>query len=263
MKTTSWGREAIWGEYQEELILPNLLRLMEIKKGEVILDLGCGAGFFAREFAKAGAKVIGVDIAKELIAMARKSSPSAIQYRVAPAEKPDFLDKDSVDKIAIILAIQNMENVQEVFRECARVLRPGGLVFIVMNHPAFRVPKYSSWGWDPSATAKAGQASSSRQSSGQAGQVGGIMYRRVDRYISEIKAPIEMTPSQAEESQITVSFHRPLQFYFKALNKNGFTVSRLEEWNSHKKSGSGPRAKAEDRSRKEIPLFLFLEIGSI
>jgi hypothetical protein len=50
-----------------------------------------------------------------------------------------------------------------------------------------------------------------------------------------------------------------LQFYFKALRKAGFLVSRLEEWNSQKKSQPGPRADAENRARKEFPLFLALE----
>ena len=56
----------------------------------------------------------------------------------------------------------------------------------------------------------------------------------------------------------TLSFHRPLQYYFKALAKAGFAVDRLEEWISHKASDSGPRAKAENVARKEIPLFLYL-----
>jgi hypothetical protein len=56
----------------------------------------------------------------------------------------------------------------------------------------------------------------------------------------------------------TVSFHRPLQFYFKIFSKLGFAVERLEEWNSNKKSEAGPRAKAEDKARKEIPLFLYM-----
>ena len=61
---TSWGGVAGWyqnllsgeGTYQKEVILPNLLRLLNIKKGEVILDLGCGPGFFAAEFLKKGLK---------------------------------------------------------------------------------------------------------------------------------------------------------------------------------------------------------------
>ena len=53
----------------------------------------------------------------------------------------------------------------------------------------------------------------------------------------------------------TVSFHRPLQDYFKSLVDTGFFVSGFEEWISHKKSQIGPRQKAEDIARKEIPMF--------
>ena len=51
----------------------------------------------------------------------------------------------------------------------------------------------------------------------------------------------------------------PLQVYFKALKRAGFAVTGLEEWISNKKSEAGPRAKAEDKARKEIPLFMMIE----
>ena len=67
-KETSWGKVADWYDdmvlsddsYQKTLILPNLLKAMEIKKGQKILDIGCGQGFFANEFSKAGAVVTGI-----------------------------------------------------------------------------------------------------------------------------------------------------------------------------------------------------------
>lgn len=242
MKSTSWREEYVIGEYQKDLILPNLLRLMEIKKGDAVLDLACGPGFFSREFAKTGAQVTGVDISKELIALANASlqathGSEAISFKVSSADKLDFIKSGSIDKIALILAIQNMENVQGVLKECARALKPAGRLFIVMTHPAFRVPKESSWGFDEAQK---------------------IQYRRIDRYLSELKVKIQSHPGD-RPSQYTLTLHRPLQFYFKSLNKAGFCVSRLEEWNSHKKSQAGPRAKAEDLARKEIPMFLFLE----
>ena len=238
-QNTSWGEEYVFGEYQKELILPNLLRLLDIKKDEVILDLACGQGFFSREFAKAGAKVIGVDISKELIEIAKKNR--GVTYYVASADKLTFLKNQSVDKITIVLAIQNIENAHGVFAECQRVLKPNGKLLLVMNHPAFRIPKESSWGWDEEKK---------------------IQYRRVDRYLSELKAKIQMRPGD-QPDKYTISFHRPLQFYFKIFGKNNFAVTRLEEWNSHKKSEPGPRATAEDRSRKETPLFLFIEAVKI
>jgi ubiquinone/menaquinone biosynthesis C-methylase UbiE len=243
-KDTSWEHVAGWydellkeeGIYQKELILPNLLRLMEIKKGEAVLDLACGQGFFAREFLKGGARVIGADISRTLIDIARRDSPGAVRFHVAGAESLPFLEPASIDKVAVVLALQNIENTAGVFRECARVLRKNGRLYAVMCHPAFRVPKSSSWGWDEKEKTQ---------------------YRRIDRYLSEAKIKIDMHPGE-KLAQFTLTFHRPLQFYFKALHKAGFAVTALEEWNSHKKSEPGPRAKAEDAARKEIPLFLCL-----
>lgn len=249
---TSWDNAADWydkllaeeGTYQKDVILPNLLRLMDIKKGEVILDLACGQGFFTREFHKKGAYVIGADISKELIAIAKENSLREIRYEIAPADNLKFLPNKSINKIAIILAIQNIENVQGIFSECRRILKPQGKLFIMMNHPAFRIPKASEWGWDPSAELRTG--------------LKGVQFRRIDEYLSELKVKIQTHPGD-KPTEYTISFHRPLQFYFKLLDKNGFCVSRLEEWNSNKKSQPGPRAKAEDKARKEIPLFLFIE----
>ena len=62
-----------------------------------------------------------------------------------------------------------------------------------------------------------------------------------------------------KDSEETISYHRSLQDFFKAFSKSNLAVTRLEEWISHKKSEQGPRQKAEDLARKEIPLFLMLE----
>lgn len=244
MTDTSWSKSAQWydellgqaGTYQKELILPNLLRLMNLKKGERVLDLACGQGFFAREFFKTGANVIATDISKELISLAQKNSPKNIEFHVAPAHDLKFITSQSIDKTVIVLALQNIENTKEVLQECARVLKSGALLFVVMNHPAFRIPKASAWGWDEDEK---------------------VQFRRIDEYLSESKVKIQMHPGD-KPSEHTVSFHRPLQFYFKMLTKADFAVTGLEEWNSHRRSQAGPRAKAEDKARKEIPLFLCL-----
>ncbi|HHW27302.1 MAG TPA: hypothetical protein GXX23_08195 [Firmicutes bacterium] len=112
--------------------------------------------------------------------------------------------------------------------------------------------KASSWEWDPQT---------------------GDQYRRIDRYLSEQTVKIDMHPGKTAARGAkspsgkpapgsldqTLSFHRPLQSYFKHLTNQGFAITRLEEWISHKKSQPGPRAAAENRARKEIPLFLFIE----
>jgi hypothetical protein len=77
--------------------------------------------------------------------------------------------------------------------------------------------------------------------------------------MSESSEKIDMTPGSAS-SVYTVSFHRPLQYFFKAFAKNGLSVTRLEEWISNRKSEKGPHQMAEDISRKEFPLFISLTL---
>lgn len=248
-KDTSWGKHAEWyhellekeGTYQKEVVLPNVARILDPQKGELVLDLACGTGFFSRALAARGAQVIGVDVAKASIAIAKQKPAPNLSFKIAPSHKLEFIESESVDKIALILAAQNIEELQKTFMECARVLKHNGLLCIVMNHPAFRVLKRSSWEWDEKAKTQ---------------------YRRVDGYMSESTEKIQMHPGE-RPSEYTISFHRPLQVYFKDLKKAGLLVRGLEEWISHKKSEVGPRAREEDRIRKEIPMFLMLEVIKI
>lgn len=246
--SASWGSVATWYDkhlneadtYHEKVILPNLLRLVDAKADDNILDLACGQGFFTRAIEKAGAKVEGVDIAPELIAIAKAESP-LIPYHVGSADKLTMFDNETFTKSIISLSIQNIEHIEGTMKETARVLKPGGRLHVVMNHPAFRIPKGSAWDYDDQKK---------------------VQFRRVDQYLSNSSTEIEMHPGSADSPK-TISFHRPLQFYFKAFTKAGFAVTRLEEWISHKASDSGPRAKAENDARKEIPLFLYLEATKI
>ncbi|MDE1974940.1 MAG: methyltransferase domain-containing protein [Patescibacteria group bacterium] len=246
---TSWENVAEWYDdllegsedsFQAKVILPNLMRIVGPKPGMTVADIACGQGYFSRTFAAAGARVVSCDISKSLIEAAKSKPSAGIDYRVAPADGLSSIPDGSVDTAVIVLALQNIENIAGVATECARVLRPGGSFVFVLNHPAFRIPKESEWGWD---------------------EEGKVQYRRIDGYMSDSRSEIDMNPGakSAKSKEMTVSFHRPLQGYFKALAKAGFAVTRLEEWISHRKSQKGPRSEAEDKARKEIPMFMAIE----
>jgi len=252
-KSTSWGKVANWYDrhlensqdtYQEKLIKPNLLRVLNPKAGQSILDVGCGQGYFARELAKAGAKVLGIDVAGELIKLAKQQAGKNETYLTLPAENMTGLQDGRFDAAICVLALQNIKNMQAAVLEMARVLKPACRLVLVLNHPAFRVPTASAWGFDEGKN---------------------VQYRRIEKYLSEITQAVDMTQGQKDikQKQFTYSFHRPLQVYFKAFNKAGLAVTRLEEWVSHKVSDKGLRKKAEDTARKEIPLFMCLELVKI
>lgn len=256
-KDTSWNAVAGWYDkllknddsYQAKVILPNLLRFLDLKKGEYVYDLACGQGYFANVFAHVGANVVASDLSKKLIETAKKDLQSAssagkekISFYITPAHRAQFLKDNSIDTIVIVLAIQNIENVNDVLIECKRILKEHGRIIFVLNHPAFRVPRGSDWYF-----------------------ADGVQSRIVYKYLSESKVSIDMTPGEKDKNKkiSTISFHRSLQYYVKLFSKNGFAITRLEEWISHKESQIGPRQKAEDIARKEIPMFMCLEIKNI
>ena len=247
-KPTSWGGVAAWYEehlkgddtYHAKVVAPNLMRILDPKQGIRVLDVGCGEGYFTRLIDKSGAYVEGLDIAKELIAKAKHASPD-ISYHVASAENMAIIKSGYFDAMTCVLALQNMERLDAVIKECARVLKPKGRAIFVLNHPAFRIPKRTSWGWD---------------------DAGKVQFRRVDGYLSQSRASIDMAPGKQTGAN-TWSFHRSMQDYMKVFAANGFAITRLEEWISHKKSEKGPRSEAEDTSRKEFPLFMCIELTKL
>ncbi len=248
-RTTSWSAVAPWYDeyletktdsYQAKVIAPNLLRILNLKKSEAVLDLACGQGYFSRFLQEAGAAVTGIDISEELIARAKEHG-GGINYVTAPAhdtkQKPN-----SFDAAIIVLALENIKNVDEIVGELARVLKKEGRVIVVLLHPVFRIPQHSDWGFDTKKN---------------------LQYRRVDKYLSEVAIEITQNPFKGKKEIKTVTYHRSLQWYTKIFKKHGFAIIGIEEWISHKKSEAGARKEAEDSARKEFPLFLGLELKKI
>jgi len=233
--------------------LPNLLRLLNLKEVDKkinILDLGCGQGFFMEKILathKENINFFGVDISSRLLKIAEDKF---FQNENVQLDKTDAVDlshlKDkSMDKIYCVLALQNMSDVDAVIKEVKRVLKDKGQCLFVINHPSFRIPKESDWRYDTFIQKQ-----------------GRVTYT----YMSDKKYVIDMNPgrtAQGERSEETISFHHPLQYFSKIFNKQGLAISRIEEWISHKKSEEGARQRAEDDARKEIPLFMCLELVNV
>ena len=245
-KSSSWGKVADWyhehlnedaDTYHTKVILPNLMRLVAPQKGMHIADIACGEGFFSRAFADAGAEVFGSDISAELIEHAQKEALPGTKFVAAPSHRISVATAESFDAAVIVLALQNIRDLAGTMKEAARLLKKNGALYIVLNHPVLRSPGTTSWVWDEA----------------QQKQV-----RRVDAYLTEREISIVMHPGKAG-SPSTVSFHRPLQSYTKALVNNSFLVAGMEEWISHKQSQPGLRAVAENAARKEFPLFLMIK----
>jgi ubiquinone/menaquinone biosynthesis C-methylase UbiE len=254
LEKTSWGDVASWYDthlekgddtYHMKVVYPNLLRTLGNMKEKHVLDLACGQGQFSRLLRDKGAFVIGVDISKELITIAEKNNKDTKwkgHFFATPSHDLYMLKNKTQDMVVCVLAIQNIEKLTKTLREIARVLKDDGKVYLVLNHPSFRNPKHTHWGYDEHEDKQ---------------------YRRVEEYMSESKTKIDMTPGSTRDKKYTVSFHRPLQVYVKACAKEGLAITKLEEWISHRESEKGKRQNAENKARKEIPLFMMLELSKV
>ena len=114
----------------------NPVALASLRKGEVVLDLGSGAGFdcflAARAVGPEG-KVIGVDMTPDMIEKARENAGKAgygnVEFRLGEIENLPAADH-SVDVVLSNCVINLSTDKGKVFTEAYRVLKPGGRVMI-------------------------------------------------------------------------------------------------------------------------------------
>jgi len=110
----------------------NPTAIAELKAGEVVLDLGSGAGvdvFLAANKVGSTGRVIGVDMTEEMVkkanSIARDHGYHNVEFRLGEIEELPVDDK-AVDAIISNCVINLSPDKSEVFREAYRVLKPGG-----------------------------------------------------------------------------------------------------------------------------------------
>lgn len=243
-----WDQVASWydklvgddgSDYHKNVILPAVLRLLNSKPTERVLDLCCGQGVLARLLVeeKLAGEVVGVDASSKLIEAARERTkhPKA-RFLIADASSNASWADGRFDAAACVMAVHDLENIEPMFQHLAQALKTGGRAVIVMMHPCFRIPRQTHWGWDEEKK---------------------IQYRRLDRYSVPLSIPVTTHPGRKTGEQ-TWFYHRPLSAYMNALGKAGLAITRCEELHSHRRSQAGPRSRGEHRAAEEFPLFLAL-----
>jgi SAM-dependent methyltransferase len=206
-----WDAQAAWWkatftggadrEYELE-ILP--LVSNELATCRVVLDVGCGEGQVARRlFADHGPLVVGIDPSSGQLsnAVGEAASGDAIYYVEAEAERLP-LRSASFDGAVCCLVIEHVADGEALMSEVARVLAPGGVFLLVVNHPSFQGPG-SGFVDD---------------------QILDERYWRVGPYLEE-----EWSVEQVD-AEVSLGFrHRPLSGYVNPLCEAGLVLTRLLE----------------------------------
>ena len=116
------------------------LRLLGHVEGKRILDLGCGAGSNAIALARAGAEVIGVDPSADQIAAARTAAEQAevrLELHHSPLAELAFIRADTIDAVVSAYGLATVEDIDRVFRQVDRVLKPECHFVLSLPHPAW------------------------------------------------------------------------------------------------------------------------------
>jgi SAM-dependent methyltransferase len=128
--------------YGADIPREDALKLLGSVEGKRILDLGCGNGHNAIALARQGAKVIGVDESSDQVAAARAACEREgvrVELHHAPLAELAFLRADTIDGAVSAFGLASVEDVDRVFRQVHRVLRPEMAFVVSLPHPAFAV----------------------------------------------------------------------------------------------------------------------------
>ena len=107
------------------------LLLGEVRAGERVLDLGCGAGRFVAALRDAGAEAVGVELAEAALERARRNAPGA-DLRLVEPDGSLPLDHASVDLVWCSEVLEHVADTAYLLLEVRRVLRPGGRLLVTV-----------------------------------------------------------------------------------------------------------------------------------
>lgn len=129
-------QSVMWGNGPYQRISETIADIHELivkrlnpKAGDRWLDLACGTGAVSERAARAGADVVGIDLAPVLVETARERARERrlkIDYRVGDCERLEGVDDASFDVVSSTCGIMFAPDHEATARQLARVVRPGG-----------------------------------------------------------------------------------------------------------------------------------------
>jgi 2-polyprenyl-3-methyl-5-hydroxy-6-metoxy-1,4-benzoquinol methylase len=220
----AWNQNAeFWDEkmgegnlFQRVLVGPTIERLLELKPGELVLEIACGNGVFARRLAQLGAQVIATDFSQKLLEQAQKRSVEyigRIEYLFIDATNEEQLLKlreRHFDAVVCNMAIMDIATIEPLMSALSRLLKVDGRFIFSVMHPCFNNPKV-----------KLGMEEEDRD-----GEIITKYYVRSAKYID---IPPQKGLAIIGQPVPHYYFHRPLNVLFNSCFQAGFVINGLEE----------------------------------
>ncbi|RJX65321.1 class I SAM-dependent methyltransferase [Vibrio sinensis] len=128
------AQDNIYNAYLER---PSLQALMGSVQGLKVLDLGCGSGIHAEYLISNGAAdVTCVDVSPEMVAIVQQKLGDRVNsYTQDISIGLPKEESDSIDLIICPLVLHYIEELNPLFQEVARVLKPNGVMVFSTHHP--------------------------------------------------------------------------------------------------------------------------------
>lgn len=115
--------DSVWSSSTRQFIAP-LLNAAEVGDGMAVLDVGCGPGYVSAAARERGAKPLGLDFAREMVAIGGRMFPE-IEFREGDAQNLPFPDQ-TFERVLSNFALLHLSNPERACSEACRVLKPGG-----------------------------------------------------------------------------------------------------------------------------------------
>lgn len=133
--------------FHRDLVRPSTERLLEVKDGDLILDIACGNGNFSKRLADVGASVVAFDYSPKMIELAKKRCSKVldkVSFNVCDATDYDMLIKlrqeKPFDKAVANMAIMDISEIVSLFKAVNELLKKDGVFVFSTHHPCFTYP---------------------------------------------------------------------------------------------------------------------------
>jgi SAM-dependent methyltransferase len=130
------ARDTYGAEEVHDFARRAILSALELRRGDRLLDVGCGGGLLLRDALTSGAAVSGLDHSEEMVTLARGRAPDA-EVALGSAERLPFPDA-SFTALAMSLVFMFLADPLAVLAECRRVLEAEGRIAIYTPSPRLR-----------------------------------------------------------------------------------------------------------------------------
>lgn len=105
----------------------SVLKMLNVKPGETVLDAGCGLGYFLLKLKDSGATLYGMDVSPESVEYVKKH---ITEHATTGAVEQIPYNDNTFDNVLFCEVIEHVEDDEAVLKEIRRVLKPGGRVVI-------------------------------------------------------------------------------------------------------------------------------------